>query len=133
MVTPFVFRKYLDYGILESLRGLKFIIESEVAKKNLVEDIKLGPGGIREIEFIVQSIQLIRGGNSLLLRQQQLKNSLNQAIKEHDLGDKIGRQLYIAYCFLRKLENYIQCIRDQQTHKLPNNIIDKTRLMIMIK
>ena len=132
MVTPFVFRKYLDYGILESLRGLKFIIESEVAKKNLVEDIKLGPGGIREIEFIVQSIQLIRGGNSLLLRQPQLKHSLNQAIKEHDLGDKIGRQLYIAYCFLRKLENYIQCIRDQQTHKLPNNIIDKTRLMIMM-
>ena len=132
IVAPFVFRKYLDYGILESLRGIKSMIESEVTKKNLVEDIKLGPGGIREIEFIVQSIQLIRGGNCPLLRQPQLKNALNQAIKEHDLGDKVGRQLYIAYCFFRKLENYIQCIKDQQTHKMPNNTIDRSRLMTMM-
>ena len=132
IIKPFVFRKYLDYGILESLRELKSMIAKEVLRKNLFEDIKLGPGGIREIEFIVQSIQLIRGGNSPLLRQPELKNALDQAVKEHDLDYKIGQQLYLAYCFLRRFENYIQCIRDQQTHKIPHSTLDKTRVALML-
>ena len=133
VVKPFVYRKYLDYGILESLRELKLMIAKEVLRKNLFEDIKLGPGGIREIEFIVQSIQLIRGGNSPLLRQTELKNALDQAVKEHDLDYKIGQQLYLAYCFLRRFENYVQCIRDQQTHKIPYSTLDKTRVALMLR
>lgn len=132
VIKPFVFRKYLDYGILESLRELKQIISKEVLRKKLSEDIKLGPGGIREIEFIVQSIQIIRGGNSPLLRQPGLKQALDQAIKERDLDQKMGEKLYLAYIFLRRLENYIQCIKDQQTHKIPKSKERQLQLALMM-
>ena len=132
VIKPFVFRKYLDYGILESLRELKQIIAKEVLRKKLSKDIKLGPGGIREIEFIVQSIQIIRGGNSPLLRQPGLKRALDQAIKERDLEQKIGEKLYLAYVFLRRLENYIQCIKDQQTHKIPESTDQQLQLALMM-
>jgi glutamate-ammonia-ligase adenylyltransferase len=118
-VRPFVYRRYLDFGVFESLREMKQLIEKQVARKDLVDHVKLGPGGIREIEFIVQSMQLIRGGQDRRLQSARLFEVLPQLARSRLLNPQVVQKLDTAYRYLRTLENRLQMIADAQTHSLP--------------
>lgn len=128
MLRPFVFRRYIDFSAIQSLRRMKSMIRSEVRRRGLSNNIKLGAGGIREIEFIAQVFQLIRGGREPSLRHRGLLETL-QAIGELELltSDQI-EQLTGAYRFLRRLENILQAIEDKQTQTLPDKSDDQLRL-----
>jgi len=132
IIEPFVYRQYLDYGVFESLRDMKAMIEAEVRQRKLQNNIKLGPGGIREIEFIVQSLQLVRGGADRQLRQQSLRQSLARLGHGRGLGEEAVATLFSAYEFLRRFENGVQAIRDQQTHEIPVNPVDRDRLALIM-
>ncbi|MCB1844997.1 MAG: bifunctional glutamine synthetase adenylyltransferase/deadenyltransferase, partial [Halioglobus sp.] len=130
LIEPFVYRRYLDFGIFESLREMKALITVEVQRREMANNVKLGPGGIREIEFIAQSLQLVRGGRVRGLRCRGLQRALRQLADLHDLRREEAAGLLDSYAFLRRLENFIQAVRDQQTHELPDNGIDKARLTL---
>jgi len=132
VIDPFVYRRYLDYGVFESLREMKALIANEVKQRDLQDNIKLGPGGIREIEFIVQSLQLVRGGADEQLRCRELRPALARLRHSRGLGREAVSILLNAYDFLRKLENGIQAIRDQQTHDLPDTAVDRARLQLVM-
>lgn len=118
-VRPFVYRRYLDFGVFEALRDMKGLIEREVERRELQDNIKLGPGGIREIEFIVQSLQLIRGGSERRLQSASLLQTLPRLAGARLLPAAVTAELGAAYEFLRRLENRLQMYLDQQTHTLP--------------
>ena len=130
LIRPFVYRRYLDYGVFESLRDMHAMIAAEVKRRELKDNIKLGPGGIREAEFIVQSLQLVRGGNDPALRQRSLQKVLPCLVGSRGLAAGDADQLLQAYRFLRRLENLIQALRDQQTHDLPPGDADRARLCL---
>jgi len=119
MLQPFVYRRYLDYGAFSELRSLKFKITQELQRKDKLENIKLGPGGIREIEFIAQAFQLIRGGHEKKLQQQQILCILSVLSELQLLSRQDAEQLVKSYCFLRRTENHLQEYQDKQTHELP--------------
>lgn len=119
MLKPFVYRRYLDYGAFEELRSLKSQIMQELKRKDRMENIKLGPGGIREIEFIGQAFQLIRGGNERSLQKRGILDILQRLGELKLLAKKDTEQLTESYRFLRRLENHIQQYQDRQTHDLP--------------
>lgn len=128
ILRPFVYRKYLDFGAFEALRSMKHRIERELLRKNSTGDIKRGQGGIREIEFIVQAHQLIRGG-----REPQLQTeSLDQALTELEVLQLIDavqtNDLRSAYVFLRRTEHRLQAAEDLQTHQLPNDSFRQQQL-----
>ncbi|MFM7396480.1 MAG: bifunctional [glutamate--ammonia ligase]-adenylyl-L-tyrosine phosphorylase/[glutamate--ammonia-ligase] adenylyltransferase [Gammaproteobacteria bacterium] len=127
-VRPFVYRRYLDFGVFESLREMKQLIEKQVARKELVDHVKLGPGGIREIEFIVQSMQLIRGGQDRRLQGSRLFEVLPQLARSRLLRPQAVSELDAAYRFLRVLENRLQMIADAQTHVLPRDPASQQKL-----
>ncbi len=127
-LRPFVYRRYLDYGALDGLREMKAAIAAEVARKELADDIKRGPGGIREIEFLVQALQLIRGGREHELRERRLLPALAALVKAGHVTAGTGAALAEAYRFLRRLENRLQMLRDAQTHALPEAGIDRMRI-----
>lgn len=129
-LRPFVYRRYLDYGALAGLREMKAAITAEVARKELADDIKRGPGGIREIEFLAQALQLIRGGRETALQQRQLMPALQALVEARQIAPDVGAALAEAYRFLRRLENRLQMLRDEQTHALPENATDRQRLAI---
>ncbi|HEY7929146.1 MAG TPA: bifunctional [glutamate--ammonia ligase]-adenylyl-L-tyrosine phosphorylase/[glutamate--ammonia-ligase] adenylyltransferase [Steroidobacteraceae bacterium] len=118
-VQPFVYRRYLDFGIFESLREMKALIEREVQRRDLADDIKLGDGGIREIEFIVQSFQLIRGGQDRRLQASSLRQALALLQGGKLLPAAAVAELDEGYVFLRRLENRLQMQADRQIHRLP--------------
>jgi glutamate-ammonia-ligase adenylyltransferase len=132
LILPFVYRRYLDYGVFESLREMHALIAAEVKRRDLADNVKLGPGGIREIEFIVQSMQLVRGGN----REDLQQPSLLQVLPALEGGRGLERAAIIrlqdAYVFLRRLENAIQAMRDQQLHDLPAGEADRDRLCVAL-
>ena len=130
LIVPFVYRRYLDYGVFESLRDMYALIAAEVERRDLANNIKLGPGGIREIEFIVQSMQLVRGGNREELRQPSLLRVLPALEGGRVLDRAAVIRLRDAYVFLRRLENFIQAMRDQQVHDVPGNDADRDRLCV---
>ncbi|MGR2919927.1 bifunctional [glutamate--ammonia ligase]-adenylyl-L-tyrosine phosphorylase/[glutamate--ammonia-ligase] adenylyltransferase [Acinetobacter sp. 1125_18A] len=119
MTRPFVFRKYVDYTAFEAMREMKAMIEREVARRNIADDIKLGAGGIREVEFIVQVFQLIYGGAKLELQDRQCLVSLKHLGEAGLLDHQSVVDLEDAYLFLRRLEHAIQALNDQQTQSLP--------------
>ncbi len=127
-VRPFVYRRYLDFGVFESLRGMKEMIAREVARRELQDDIKLGPGGIREIEFIVQAQQLIRGGSEPGLQTASLLAVLPRLRGAKLLSAAAVKELQEAYEFLRRCENRLQMVADQQTHALPVDEVGRERL-----
>ena len=127
-LRPFVYRRYLDYGALDGLREMKAAIAAEVARRELADDIKRGPGGIREIEFLVQALQLIRGGREPALRERRLLPALAALVHEGHVAAEAGEALAQAYRFLRRLENRLQMLRDGQTHALPETGLDRTRI-----
>jgi glutamate-ammonia-ligase adenylyltransferase len=132
MLRPFVYRRYLDYGALDGLRAMKAAISAEVARKELADDIKRGPGGIREIEFLAQALQLIRGGREPALRGRRLLPTLQALVEGHHVGEEAGTQLADAYRFLRGLENRLQMLRDAQTHALPGSDEDRARIAVAL-
>ncbi|HEY5020780.1 MAG TPA: bifunctional [glutamate--ammonia ligase]-adenylyl-L-tyrosine phosphorylase/[glutamate--ammonia-ligase] adenylyltransferase, partial [Steroidobacteraceae bacterium] len=127
-IRPFVYRRYLDFGVFESLRDMKGLIEREVLRRDLADDIKLGDGGIREIEFIVQSFQLIRGGQDRRLQGSSLRRALPLLAGAKLLPAAAVAELDAAYVFLRRLENRLQMRADQQLHKLPSDALERERL-----
>ncbi|MEZ5498501.1 MAG: bifunctional [glutamate--ammonia ligase]-adenylyl-L-tyrosine phosphorylase/[glutamate--ammonia-ligase] adenylyltransferase [Steroidobacteraceae bacterium] len=120
-LRPFVYRRYLDYGVFESLRDMKLQIQRQVERRDLAQHVKLGPGGIREIEFIVQAMQLIRGGQDPELQRPSLLQTLPLLAGSRLLPQDVVQELQGAYVFLRKLENRLQMWRDEQTHTLPES------------
>ena len=119
MTRPFVFRKYVDYSAFEAMREMKAMIEREVLRRNIEDDIKLGAGGIREVEFIVQVFQLIYGGAKLELQDRQCLVSLHHLGEVGLLDEQAVDELEDAYLFLRRVEHAIQALNDQQTQSLP--------------
>ncbi len=118
-LRPFVYRRYLDYDAIGNLRSLKRMIEDEVRRKGLDDNIKLGAGGIRELEFIVQSFQLVRGGQEAALRNARLRPVLRYLGEVGHLSPDTAAELDVAYVFLRRVENAIQMYDDQQAHAIP--------------
>tara|TARA_B100000686_G_scaffold333835_1_gene400238 strand:- start:756 stop:3536 length:2781 start_codon:yes stop_codon:yes gene_type:complete len=125
IIQPFVFRKYLDFGAYESMREMHSQIHQEVSRRDTYDDIKIGPGGIREIEFIAQVFQLIHGGRDLKLRIRPTISVLSYLNKKKKLPEKLITELTDAYIFLRNLEHRLQYLDDQQTHILPNCSADQ--------
>ena len=132
VMRPFVYRRYLDYGVFASLRDMKALIEAEVQRKEYQSDVKLGPGGIREIEFVVQSFQLVRGGSEAELRCREILDVLPALARHECLSQEAVDELTAAYLFLRRLENAIQAIGDRQTHLVPTVEIDQARLALSL-
>ena len=127
-IRPFVYRRYLDFGVFESLREMKALIEKQVARRDLVGHVKLGRGGIREIEFIVQALQLIRGGQDRRLQNPRLLEVLPLLGRGRLLNPQVVEALGESYRFLRTLENRLQMLRDEQTHSLPEEPSARSRL-----
>ncbi len=130
ILRPFVYRRYLDYGVFASLREMKAMIAAEVERKEFRDNLKLGAGGIREIEFIVQSLQLVRGGTLPDLRERRLLPALQQLVRHRLLPEAVGEELAQAYVCLRRVENRLQAIADRQTHNLPDTELDRARLVL---
>lgn len=128
VIEPFVYRRYLDYGVFEALREMKSLIAAETRRRQLADNLKLGPGGIREIEFIVQSLQLVRGGGDRKLRSPGLKPALERLVRTRSLRADAAHVLEDAYGFLRRMENFVQALRDQQAHDVPTDTRDQARL-----
>jgi glutamate-ammonia-ligase adenylyltransferase len=133
LLRPFVYRRYIDFSVIDSLRRMKMMISQEVRRKQLVNNIKLGAGGIREIEFIVQVFQLIRGGRVKALQQRRLLTVLPELVISGELQEDSKFVLENAYCFLRRVENIIQALADKQTQTLPDNDLDKERILHVLK
>ena len=129
-IRPFVYRRYLDYGVFESLREMKSLIEREVTRRELADHIKLGPGGIREIEFVVQALQLTRGGRDRLLQTPSLLAALRRLGETRLLPMEAVAELTEAYVFLRRLENRLQMLADAQTHRLPADALSRERIAL---
>ncbi len=127
-LRPFVYRRYYDYTAFAGLREMKALIDAEVARKDLARNLKLGPGGIREIEFIVQLLQLIRGGREPGLRESGLLPALTACEHIGALPTASARSLREAYRFLRRIENRVQMLDDEQTHTLPEDAHTRARL-----
>jgi len=127
-LKPFVFRRYLDFGVFESLRKMKQKISLEVKRKGLANNIKLGPGGIREVEFFGQIFQLIRGGVTPSLQERPIQKTLKVLTSENYISQKVCDELTVAYVFLRNTEHRLQEFSDQQTHVIPSDSVAKMRL-----
>lgn len=125
---PFVFRKYLDFGAFSAMRELHAQIRREVAKKDKNDNIKLGPGGIREIEFIAQVFQLIRGGHQPSLRMRPTRTLLHQLAAYNLLPEATAEDLEASYVFLRNLEHRLQYLDDAQTQALPTGEEDRRKV-----
>ena len=132
ILQPFIYRRYLDFSAIESLRSMKSMIEQEVRRRGLTNNIKLGKGGIREAEFIVQSLQLINGGRESSLKVQSLQLALLELVNLNILPDDSAKNLLHSYLWLRKIEHCLQQFADKQTQVLPNNDIDKKRLLYVL-
>jgi len=125
---PFVYRRYLDFGAFESLRAMKHMISQEVARRGMHQNIKLGRGGIREIEFFGQMFQLIRGGVSPELQRGPIREVLAVLAAEGHIPKAVHQELDAAYVFLRTVEHHLQEAADQQTHELPSDPVGQARL-----
>ncbi len=132
MLRPFIYRKYLDYGSIESLRDLKRTINREVSRKGMQDNIKLGPGGIREVEFIAQALQLIRGGRDTQLQTQSLYQALQVLAAEQIIARAEQQLLWQAYEFLRNTEHALQGIADKQTQELPRDELGQQRVAALL-
>jgi glutamate-ammonia-ligase adenylyltransferase len=131
-LSPFIYRRYLDYGVFESLRDMKQMISREALRKGLKDNIKLGPGGIREVEFFSQIFQLLRGGVLPVLQEHRIHRVLKILADEHLVPQAVCRELESAYFFLRKTENHLQEFADRQTHTIPEDPSERLRLSLSL-
>ena len=127
-MRPFIYRRYLDYGAFESLRSMKQQIALETQRQGIADNIKLGAGGIREIEFFGQVFQLIRGGVDPTLQRRRILDVLKTLARERYISEETAVDLESAYGFLRCAEHCLQEFSDQQTHALPKDEADRARL-----
>ncbi len=123
-LNPFIYRRYFDYGTFDSFKDMKKRISLQTNNANLFDNIKSGPGGIREIEFFGQIFQLIRGGIEPELQEGKILKVLELLVKYACIDKKTCKELSKAYIFLRRVENRLQMFQDLQTHDLPK---EKTR------
>ena len=130
MLRPFIYRRYLDFSAFESIREMKAMIEAQVQRKGIQDNVKLGRGGIREIEFIGQTFQLLRGGHDAALQIRGIMAVLDLLAEMKLLESEEVERLQQAYRFLRRLENRIQMDRDMQAHDLPVDDIGRQRLAL---
>ncbi|OJV90594.1 MAG: hypothetical protein BGO43_06105 [Gammaproteobacteria bacterium 39-13] len=128
LLQPFVYRRYLDYGAFDALREMRELVANEVKRRRIKKDLKQGPGGIRQIEFLVQAFQLIRGGQNPQFQHRQLMIILARLAKSGYLAENVCNELEKAYLFLRRCEHVIQMMHDSQTHQLPRDPTDRSRL-----
>ncbi len=131
IVRPFVYRKYLDYATLAAMRRLHGDVRRDVARRDLAEHVKLGPGGIREIEFVAQALQLVRAGRDPELAVRPTLEALQRLGERQMLPADAVRELSAAYVFLRNTEHRLQYLDDQQTHALPHDAEDRRRIALM--
>jgi len=127
-LRPFIYRRYLDFNAFEALRSMKALIDQETSRKGLNNNIKLGPGGIREVEFTCQVFQLIRGGRQPALQQRHVLTVLKLLEQYQIVPPDVVKRLHDAYCFLRCTENRLQAIEDRQTQTLPDDQLNQARL-----
>ena len=137
IVRPFVYRRYLDYGSIDAIRNMHAQIRAEVTRQEArhpdrSNNVKLGRGGIREIEFIAQVFQLIRGGRDAALRDRSTRGTLRTLAEKQLLKPEVVDQLLYAYTFLRNLEHRLQYLDDAQTHTLPANETDRETIARMM-
>ena len=132
MLRPFVYRRYLDFSAIEALRTMKQLIQQEVRRKGMAENIKLGAGGIREVEFIAQAFQLIHGGRDLSLQQRPLLKVLDTLVGQGYLPAPVVDELKDGYRFLRYLEHALQAIADRQTQMLPDGELERARVAFIM-
>jgi glutamate-ammonia-ligase adenylyltransferase len=119
-LDPFVYRRYIDFGAVEALREMLDAIQADAARSDRGDDVKRGPGGIREVEFSVQCVQLLRGGREPALQTPSLLEALGTIEALNLLPPERAQALREAYEVLRHVENAIQALHDQQTHTLPD-------------
>lgn len=132
ILRPFVYRRYIDFGAIAALRSMKAMITAEVRRRNLQEDVKLGAGGIREVEFIAQCFQLIRGGRDTALRNRSLLATLEACAALQLLPAEASEQLRRAYLFLRDVEHAIQGYADRQTQALPVDLEARAAMILVM-
>jgi glutamate-ammonia-ligase adenylyltransferase len=130
IVRPFVFRRYLDFGVIDAIRNMHAQIRAEVKRQERLHpdrsnNVKLGRGGIREIEFLAQVFQLIRGGRDPALRERSTRLTLRLVAERELMTPETVERLLEAYTFLRNLEHRLQYLEDAQTHTLPANDADR--------
>ncbi len=128
MLRPFTYRRYIDYSAIQALRDMKALINREIKRSGAENDIKKGAGGIREVEFIAQAFQIIRGGRDNRFQQQPLRRILPLLEEEQLLPPGTAERLYRAYSFLRVVEHRLQGWQDQQTQQLPIDEAGQLRL-----
>jgi glutamate-ammonia-ligase adenylyltransferase len=131
IVRPFVYRKYLDYATLAAMRRLHAEVRREVERRELADHVKLGPGGIREIEFVAQALQLVRGGRDPELTVHPTLEVLERLGARRVLPEQAVRELSAAYVFLRSVEHRLQYLDDRQTHALPEDEADRATIAAM--
>ena len=132
ILQPFIYRRYLDFSAIESLRTMQSMIEREVRRRGLTNNIKLGEGGIREAEFVVQSLQLINGGREPSLKVQSLQLALTELVNLKILPAQSANDLQQSYLWLRKIEHCLQQFADKQTQVLPSDNLDQQRLLYVL-
>lgn len=136
LLRAFTYRRYTDFSVIQSLRDMKAMINLEVQRRGLANNIKLGHGGIREIEFIAQAFQLVWGGRDRRFQQRELRRILSLLDQEQSLPDNAGAELWQANIFLRNLEHVLQGWRDEQTQELPGSAAedetDRIRVAFMM-
>jgi glutamate-ammonia-ligase adenylyltransferase len=130
LLRPFVYRRYLDFGVFQALRDMRNLILREVERRDLRDDVKLGPGGIREAEFVVQAIQLLRGGRDPGLQTTEFARALARIRERRYLEAAAADALADAYRYLRHAENRLQAYADEQTHALPRDEAGLARLAL---
>lgn len=127
-LKPFVYRRYIDFSVIEALRDMKRMIRREVQRRQLQDNIKLGSGGIREVEFIAQCFQLVRGGREQSLQERRLMTVLDELQVLDQLPADEVAELKAAYNFLRDSEHAIQAWLDRQTQQLPREVKERAAL-----
>ena len=137
IVKPFVYRRYLDFSAIEAMRNMHAQIRAEVIRQERrhpgrTNNVKLGRGGIREVEFLAQVFQLIRGGRDASLRDRSTRKTLDTLVEKNLLSAAEVTQLKLAYTFLRNLEHRLQYLDDGQTHTLPPNPEDRLTVARMM-
>ena len=130
MLRPFIYRRYLDYHAFDALRSMKAMIDQETRRRGLENNLKLGIGGIREVEFTCQVFQLIRGGRLPALQVKHLLSTIDALEEFEFFSAEVAEKLRNAYCFLRLAENHLQAMEDRQTQTLPDTDLNQVRLAV---
>ncbi|PQJ54952.1 bifunctional glutamine synthetase adenylyltransferase/deadenyltransferase [Psychrosphaera saromensis] len=133
VLKPFVYRRYIDYSVIDALRKMKLQIQQEVKRRNLKLNIKLGEGGIREAEFIVQALQMLRGGKDAQLQKQSLLKTLPELVALSVFTVEESEQLKTSYLWLRQCEQYLQAFADEQTQTLPQDELKQLTLITLFQ